>query len=124
MQQAFGKIQEKAGSVDAIELWNGETGWPGNGWSLSIVFPVFLLILSEGGGKYIDAEAGTENAQTFFQTGVCAALDWGVDVFYFEAFDETWKPDSLGANNVYENEKNWGAYYSNRTAKFSMSCSS
>ncbi|MCJ1226032.1 glycoside hydrolase 3 protein, partial [Toensbergia leucococca] len=30
LQQAFGKIQEKAGSVDAIELWNGETGWPGN----------------------------------------------------------------------------------------------
>lgn len=29
--QAFGHIQEKAGSTDKIELWVGETGWPTDG---------------------------------------------------------------------------------------------
>lgn len=31
LQQAFGHIQELAGSVDAIEIWNGESGWPSDG---------------------------------------------------------------------------------------------
>lgn len=31
LQQAFAHIQELAGSVDAIEIWNGESGWPTDG---------------------------------------------------------------------------------------------
>ena len=31
LQQAYGAIQEKAGSTTSIELWNGETGWPSTG---------------------------------------------------------------------------------------------
>lgn len=31
LQQAFGHIQELAGSVDAVEIWNGESGWPTDG---------------------------------------------------------------------------------------------
>ena len=31
LAQAFGHIQSLAGSTDAIELWNGETGWPADG---------------------------------------------------------------------------------------------
>lgn len=27
-QQAIGRIQDLAGSTDAIEIWTGETGWP------------------------------------------------------------------------------------------------
>lgn len=31
LMQAFVHIQELAGSLDNIELWNGETGWPTTG---------------------------------------------------------------------------------------------
>lgn len=31
LMQAFVHIQELAGSLDKIELWNGETGWPTTG---------------------------------------------------------------------------------------------
>ncbi|KAL9112219.1 MAG: hypothetical protein Q9187_007803, partial [Circinaria calcarea] len=74
--QAFARIQSVAGTTD-IEIWNGETGWP-----------------CDGGSNYGAAVASTKNAQSFFQEGVCAALDWGFNVFYFEAFDEPWKPAS------------------------------
>ena len=31
LQQAIGHIQELSGSIDGIEIWNGETGWPADG---------------------------------------------------------------------------------------------
>ena len=31
LQQAYGHIQDVAGSTTSIELWNGETGWPTDG---------------------------------------------------------------------------------------------
>ena len=31
LQQAFGHIQDLAGTSNDIELWNGETGWPTDG---------------------------------------------------------------------------------------------
>ena len=71
VQQALGHIQEISGSLDGIEFWNGETGWP-----------------STGGTDYGAAQASTQNAATFYSQGVCGMLDWGVNVFYFEAFDE------------------------------------
>ena len=37
MMQAFARIQLTAGSFDAIELWNGETGWPSDGTCLFLV---------------------------------------------------------------------------------------
>jgi len=71
IQQALGHIQQVAGSLDAIEFWNGETGWP-----------------TDGGTNYGAATAGTDLASTFYAQGVCGMLDWGVNVFFFEAFDE------------------------------------
>lgn len=49
-------------------------------------------------------------------------LDWGVDVFYFEAFDEPWKPNSVGADGSPANEQHWGALNADRSMKFDMSC--
>ena len=44
---------------------------------------------STGGSDYgSNAKAGTDNAQTFWDEGVCGMLAWGGNVFYFEAFDE------------------------------------
>lgn len=119
--QAFTRIQHIAGSIDAIELWNGETGWPTTGLT-----PSFSLLAgltsSTGGTNYGSAVAGTDNAKTFFHEGVCAALDWGFNVFYFSAFDEPWKPDSVGDTGAKSNEKHWGAYTAEGVAKFSLEC--
>jgi glucan 1,3-beta-glucosidase len=104
LNQAFSHIQTVAGTLD-IEIWTGETGWP-----------------TDGGTNYESAMAGTQNAATFFQQGVCAALAWGFNVFYFEAFDEPSKPPSIGTNGESEDETHWGAFTADRVAKFSMSC--
>jgi len=49
-------------------------------------------------------------------------LDWGVDLFYFEAFDESWKPDSTGDNGQPQSEKHWGLFTDDRSSKFDTSC--
>jgi len=103
--QALGHIQNVAGSIDSIQVMTGETGWP-----------------SDGGSNYEAALAGTQNEASFFQDGVCGMLDWGVDVFYFEAFDEPGKPPSIGVDGQPANEQHWGAFTSDRTAKFSLQC--
>lgn len=103
--RAFTHIQEVAGSTTSIELWNGETGWP-----------------TDGGSNYDGAIAGTNNAQTYWKQGVCAMLDWGFNVFYFEAFDEPWKPESVGDNGSAQDERHWGAMTSTRGKKWTLSC--
>ncbi|KAL8902488.1 MAG: hypothetical protein Q9207_004664 [Kuettlingeria erythrocarpa] len=104
LQQAISHIERFVG-VDAIEIWNGETGWPG-----------------DGGSNYGNAQAGTLNEKTFFKTGVCAALAWGVNVFYFEAFDESWKPKSTGDTGAEGDETHWGAFTESRVPKFPLTC--
>jgi len=107
MQQAIGHIQELSGSLDAVHVMTGETGWP-----------------TDGGTNYEAAMAGTSNANTFWQSGVCGMLDWGVDVFYFEAFDEPGKQATVGVDGALENEQHWGALNADRSTKFSLSCGS
>lgn len=102
-----GHVQQVAGSLDSIEFWNGETGWP-----------------TTGGTDYEAARAGTNLAATFYSQGPCGMLDWGVNVFYFEAFDEPWKPASVGANGQPADETHWGAMNADRSLKqgFSLQC--
>nr|POE74806.1 glucan 1,3-beta-glucosidase [Quercus suber] len=71
IQQALGRVQQMTGSLDQVEFWNGETGWP-----------------TDDGSDYGAAKAGTANAAKYYSEAVCGLLDWGVNVFYFEAFDE------------------------------------
>ncbi|KAL8906748.1 MAG: hypothetical protein Q9171_006141 [Xanthocarpia ochracea] len=104
LQQAIGHIQDLVG-LNTVEIMNGETGWPG-----------------DGGTPYLAAEPSNENEETFFKTGVCTALALGLDVFYFEAFDEAWKPVSKSDTGVENDETHWGAFYDNRTPKFSLDC--
>lgn len=107
VQQSLGHIQELTGSLDSIEFWNGETGWP-----------------TDGGSDYNDAVAGTENAAQYYADAVCGMLDWGVNVFYFEAFDEPWKPDSVGDDGTAADETRWGAMNADRSRKegFPLRC--
>lgn len=81
------------------------TGWP-----------------TDGGSDYEDARAGTKNAKQFYDEAVCGLLDWGLNAFYFEAFDEPWKPSSTGDNGVAQIETHWGAMTADRKPKFSLTC--
>ncbi|KAI4734998.1 putative glucan 1,3-beta-glucosidase [Aureobasidium sp. EXF-12298] len=104
-QQALGHIQSVSGSLDAIEFWVGETGWP-----------------TDGGSNYGAAIAGTKNAQTYFEDAVCGMLSWGVNVFVFEAFDEPWKPHAIGDSGSSGDETHWGVMNVDRSTKFPLTC--
>ncbi|KAF9740958.1 hypothetical protein PMIN06_011607 [Paraphaeosphaeria minitans] len=105
MFQAISHIEGKVGGSDKIEIWNGETGWP-----------------TADGTNYAAAKGGLDNAKNFYHTGFCALLDWGFNAFFFEAFDEPWKPASVGDNGNVADETTWGAMTSDRKAKYSLKC--
>lgn len=105
MSQAMDHIQQISGDNNKVRFGNGETGWP-----------------TDGGSDYGAAIAGTDNAKRYWKESVCGILAWGVDVFYFEAFDESWKPESKGDNGQMMNEKHWGLYTADRKPKFDTSC--
>jgi len=104
IMQAFTHIETLSGG-NKIEVWTGETGWP----TASTV-------------TYEGAQGGTQNAQTFWDQGVCGMLAWGFNLFFFEAFDELWKPPSIGINGVAADETHWGAMNSDRSTKFPLTC--
>lgn len=105
LSQALSRVQQISGSIDAIQFFNGETGWPG-----------------DGGSDYGAAQASTANAATYWSSAVCGMLDWGVDVFYFEAFDEPGKTAAVGQDGTAGNEQHWGAFTDTRTAKWDLTC--
>jgi glucan 1,3-beta-glucosidase len=71
IQKALARVQMISGSMDKVEFWNGESGWP-----------------ADGGSDFGAAKAGTSLAADYYKKAVCGLLDWGVNAFYFEAFDE------------------------------------
>ncbi|KAK1641377.1 family 17 glycosyl hydrolase [Colletotrichum phormii] len=104
IMQAFGRIQSVSGSLNKPELWVGETGWP-----------------SEG-ANYQQAIPGQDNAQAFYDSGVCGMVNWGFNVFFFEAFDEPWKPHAIGEDGSEAPETHWGAMKADRAAKYPLKC--
>ncbi|KAL2874237.1 glycoside hydrolase 3 protein [Colletotrichum sp. CLE4] len=104
IMQAFGRIQSVSGSLNKPELWVGETGRP-----------------SEG-AKYQQAIPGQDNAQAFYDSGVCGMVNWGFNVFFFEAFDEPWKPHAIGEDGSDAPETHWGAMEADRAAKYPLRC--
>jgi glucan 1,3-beta-glucosidase len=102
--QSFGHIQTIAGTTSGPELWVGETGWP------------------TAGSKYQAASPGLTEAQTYWSSAICGALAWGVNVFSFEAFDEPWKPKSVGQDGNVADETHWGVWNADRTSKYSVTC--
>ncbi|KAL4905998.1 hypothetical protein BDW74DRAFT_177687 [Aspergillus multicolor] len=100
MAQAKAHIEQVAGdNAKNIRFGNGESGWP-----------------TDGGSDYGAAKASTKSAEKYYKNAVCAMLTWGIDVFYFEAFDESWKPDSKGDNGEVKDEKHWGLFTDDRKA--------
>ena len=85
-------------------MWVGETGW------------------TTAGNKYGDAVPSVANAATFFKQGVCGLIEWGFNVFFFEAFDEPWKPVATGQDGTVADETHWGAMTVDRKAKYAIKC--
>lgn len=131
MALALGRIQSVSGNIDKPHFMSGgkfsligvvsfctadcgtrillimalETGWPG-----------------DGGTDYGAAKAGTTNEKTYWKSAVCGMLKWGVDLFWFEAFDEPKKEGAIGQNGQVASEKTWGSFTADRSPKFDMSC--
>ncbi|KAF2748101.1 glycoside hydrolase family 17 protein [Sporormia fimetaria CBS 119925] len=106
MYKAVTHIEKVAGGHNKKpEIWNGETGWP-----------------TAVGTDYDAAKGGLENAESFFKNGFCSLIDWGFNAFYFEAFDEPWKPASVGDNGKAIDETTWGAWTADRKQKFDLRC--
>lgn len=105
IMQAVQQVQSIKGTDD-IDFWVGETGWPTDG------------------GNYESAQPSVDNAETFWQQGICAIRAWGINTFVFEGFDEAWKPPSTGQNGqeVQGVERFWGVYDANGTLKYDLSC--
>lgn len=104
VSQAFGHIQDVAGGVDkAPELWVGEAGWP------------------TAGQRYQNAQPGVTEASTFWSQSICGIRMWGVNIFSFEAFDEPWKPKSVGTDGTAADETHWGVFNADRSPKFAIS---
>ena len=104
MYQAFSHIQTVAGATDKIELWVGETGFP------------------SAGTTYQNAVPSVAAAARYYQEAFCAIQRWGINAFFFEAFDEPWKPVSKGQDGSVADETHWGAMNADRSTKYSLTC--
>jgi glucan 1,3-beta-glucosidase len=82
-----------------------DVGWPTDGNNYELAVPTL------------------ENAGKYWKGAVCGMLDWGVDVFAFEAFDEPNKPNSVGLDGISRKETFWGTHDAfTRKAKYDLSC--
>ena len=79
------------------EVLVSETGWP------------------SGGNTIVDAVPSLENATFYFRNFVSWARAEGVDYFYFEAFDESWKASYEGPQGAH-----WGVWTEDGTLKPDM----
>ncbi|CCE82795.1 Piso0_002542 [Millerozyma farinosa CBS 7064] len=100
IMQALQTIQSTKGQTD-ITFYVGETGWPSQG------------------SNYESSQPSVDNASNFWQDAICALRAWGVNVAVFEAFDEAWKPETSGTNDV---ERYWGVFNSDGSLKYSLNC--
>ncbi|KAF8253444.1 glycoside hydrolase [Wilcoxina mikolae CBS 423.85] len=99
IMQALQHVQDIKGTFD-IPFWVGETNWP------------------TGGQDYGDAQPTVKNAAAYWKDAICGMLDWGVNTFVFEAFDEPWKPAEKN-NDV---ERHWGVMDVNGKPKYDLTC--
>ena len=94
LSSQYQRLVSKAGGKQVLV---SETGWPSGGDSLGKAIP------------------SPENASSFFASFVSWAKSQGVDYFYFEAFDETWKAASEGPQGAH-----WGIWDKNGSMKTGM----
>ncbi|KAH3681833.1 hypothetical protein WICPIJ_007202, partial [Wickerhamomyces pijperi] len=64
------------------------------------------------------AQPSVDNAEQFWKQAVCAMRGWGVNTYVFEAFDESWKPDTSDSSA----ERYWGVWTDQRSQKYDLDC--
>lgn len=104
-------MQKVKGDKD-FQFWVGETNWPTDGASFENAVP------------------SVENAAAYWKDAICGLLKWGVNVFVFEVFDESFKESAQiegkpNADGVIEEnvEKFWGVFEEGATKpKFDLTC--
>lgn len=101
IMQALQVIQTTKGSTD-LNFWVGETGW------------------ATDGSDFQSASPTTSNAARFWKEAICGIRAWGINVISFEAFDESWKPDT---SDTLGTEKHWGVFNADRSQKYTLDCS-
>jgi glucan 1,3-beta-glucosidase len=89
---------------------------------ICFVWQLYADYFIAGGTDYKASKAGTTTASTFYSQAVCGLVAWGYNAFYFEAFDEPWKPNAVGDNGIAADETHWGAMTADRKNKFSLKC--
>jgi len=101
----FDSIMQAAGVIQSVNpkasFAVGETGWP------------------TGGANYESAVPSVANAENFWDNGVMGLIQWGVNVFFFEAYNEPWKADS-NLNGTGATEGEWGAFTVDRVLKYPL----
>ena len=90
--------------------------------SSSCAFKLTTTGWPTAGSQYEAATPSVSNAHTYWSTGICGILAWGVNVFSFEAFDEPWKPVSVGKDGSVADETHWGVFNADRSSKYSTTC--
>lgn len=98
--QAYARIEDIKGTNHGIERWVGETGWPSDG------------------NNYQNAEPTLPNAEKFYREATCGMINWGFNVFVFEAFDEPGKMGAIGEDGTVADETNWGSMKADRSLKW------
>lgn len=99
--QALQHIETVKGT-DNFNFWVGETGWPTDG------------------ENYGSATPNVQTAEQYWKEAVCGIRGLGVNVFFFELYDESYKPAEQGKSSV---ERHWGILNSDGSPKYDLSCS-
>ena len=70
------------------------------------------------GNNYQNAEPTLPNAEKFYREAICGMINWGFNVFVFEAFDEPGKKGAVGEDGTVADETNWGSMKADRSLKW------
>ncbi|KAF4773914.1 glycosyl hydrolase family 17 [Colletotrichum scovillei] len=112
--------------TNAFSYWQGQTRDNATACFFDSIMQAFGRIQSVSwpseGAKYQQAIPGQDNAQAFYDSGVCGMVNWGFNVFFFEAFDEPWKPHAIGEDGSEAPETHWGGMKADRAPKYPLRC--
>lgn len=100
VMQALQTIQGIKGRNE-FPFWVGETGW------------------ATAGGDFGESVPSIEKAASFWQNAVCGIRGWGINTIVFEAYDESWKPNTSGIEGV---ERHWGVLNDDGSPKYNLVC--
>jgi len=114
-------------SVHTYPVWEGRGIDDGIGYANENIqrvrdtLPDARLVITETGWATSASEFGTraseENQRRYYREVMDWAREMNITVFFFEAFDESWKGDP---NNPAGAEKHWGLFFENREPKLAI----